>query len=85
METPPRRGGVSGDQGNRAQARKPIVPTDTRFRPRNQADDRRVSLEWAPLSEATLKALRQLWWRHARLGFPLPLERDVILFEGGRR
>lgn len=41
-----------------------------------------TALEWAPLSEATLRALHQLWWRHAAMGHPLPAQFGVIVIEG---
>ena len=52
------------------------------------APDRRVEpeadtgLEWVPLSEATLRGLREIWWRHAAIGHPLPAQLGVILIEG---
>ena len=36
----------------------------------------------AQLSATTLRALRQLWWRHAAMGHPLPAQPGVIVIEG---
>jgi hypothetical protein len=80
MKPPPAQ--HTGGGGGRQQRSGSILLTGNLDQPATAAQP---SSNAPPLADPVAVALRHVWWSQRRAGIRLPVERGIILIDGGKR